>query len=144
MEIVRSVVIDRPIDEVFAFVADPRNDPRWCSKLVSVEQVEGDATGPGGRWRVVHRPVPLRPAREMRYECVSWDPPRRIEWREDDGHDVIDVVYELEPAGTSTRFAQRDDARLGAPRLVQPIMKAGIGRDIAHQLGELKRVLEHG
>jgi uncharacterized protein YndB with AHSA1/START domain len=41
VEIVRSVEIDRPTADVFAFVADPRNDPRWCPKVRSVEQAAG-------------------------------------------------------------------------------------------------------
>jgi uncharacterized protein YndB with AHSA1/START domain len=144
VQIVRSIVIDRHVEEVFAFVADPRNDVRWCEKVLSVEQVEGDEPGRASRYAVLHRPVPLRPARWMAYECVEWEPPARIGWREDDGHDVIEVTYELEPVWTATRMTQRDEARLGAPRLLHPLLKAGIGRDIARQLRALKRLLERG
>jgi uncharacterized protein YndB with AHSA1/START domain len=142
--IARDVVIDRPVADVFAFVSDPANDRRWCHKVVSVEQMAGDGPEPGGRWAVVHKPVPGRPARKMDHECVSWDPPRRIEWREDDGEDVIRVTYELEDLGGRTRMTQRDDAELGAPRLLRPVFKAGIGRDLARQLRALKKVLEAG
>jgi Polyketide cyclase / dehydrase and lipid transport len=142
MRIVRSIVIDRHIDEVFDFVADPHNDVRWCAKVEAVERVAGDGPGPGSRYEVVHRPIPLRPARRMTYECVGWEPPARILWREDDGHDVIGVSYELEPVWTSTRITQRDDAELGAPRFLHPLLKAGIGRDVGRQLRALKRLLE--
>ena len=47
MRIVRSIVIDRHVEEVFAFVADPHNDVRWCDKVLDVEQVEGDGPGTG-------------------------------------------------------------------------------------------------
>lgn len=33
MRIEKHVDIDRPIDEVFAFIADPDNDPQWCSSV---------------------------------------------------------------------------------------------------------------
>jgi uncharacterized protein YndB with AHSA1/START domain len=142
LQIQRSVEIDRPIEEVFAFVSDPRNDPRWCHKVVSVEQVAGEGPSAGARYTVVHKPVPGRPARQMAYECLSLEPPRRLEWREDDGTDVIRVTYELEDHDGRTRMTQRDDAELGAPRLLNPLFKAGIQRDIARQLRTLKRVLE--
>jgi hypothetical protein len=116
----------------------------WCEKVLAVEQVEGEAPGPGSRYEVVHRPVPLRPERRMAYECLEWEPPLRIRWREDDGDDLIHVTYELELVGTSTRMTQSDDARLGAPRLLHPLMRAGIGRDVARQLRALKRLLERG
>jgi uncharacterized protein YndB with AHSA1/START domain len=142
MQIVRSVVIDRHIEDVFDYIADPLNDPAWCVKVIDVEQVEGDGPGPGSRYAVVHRPIPLCPARRMAYTCVDWEPPRRITWREEDGSDVIDVIYELESVWTATRLTQRDDASLGAPRALRPVLRAGIGRDVARQLHALKRVLE--
>jgi hypothetical protein len=144
MRIVRSIVIDRHVEEVFAFVADPHNDVRWCDKVLAVEQVEGDGPGPGSRYEVVHRPIPLRPPRRMAHECLEWEPPVRIRWREDDGYDVFDVTYALESVWTSTRLTQRSDARLGAPRLLHPLLRGGIGRDVARQLRALKRLLERG
>jgi uncharacterized protein YndB with AHSA1/START domain len=143
MQIVRTVVVDRPIEDVFAYVADPLNDPAWCAKVLSVVQMEGDRPGPGARYAVLHRPIPILPARHMAYTCVASDPPVGIAWREEDGDDVIDVTYELERAGTSTRLTQRDDARLSAPRILHPLLRRGIGRDVDHQLRALKRLLEH-
>ena len=142
MVIRRSVLIERPIDEVFGFVADPRNDTDWCAKVRSVEQIEGDGPRAGARYAVIHKPVPFRPARRMDYTCVASAPPGRIEWREDDGSDVIDVIYELSDEGGATRLTQTDHAELGAPRLLRPMMKAGIGHDIDRQLRSLKRLLE--
>jgi len=144
MQIVRSVVIDRHIDDVFEYVADPLNDARWCEKVLSVDQVSGDAPGPGSRYEVLHKPIPLRPPRRLAHTCVAWDPPERIWWRQDDGVDLFEVTYELEPVWTATRFTQRSYARLGAPRLLYSVFRAGIGRDIARQLRALKRVLEPG
>ena len=144
MRIAAEVVIDVHIDELFEFVADPLNDPRWCPKVLDVQQVEGDEPGLGAEYSVLHRPIPFRPPRRMRYECVEWDPPKRIVWHEDDGHDVLEVVYRLDPVWTSTRFTQVDTAQLGAPRLLHPLVKAGIRRDLHRQLRLLKRALERG
>jgi Polyketide cyclase / dehydrase and lipid transport len=143
MQIARSVVVDSHIEDVFDFLADPLNDPAWCAKVLVVDQVEGDGPGPGAAYEVLHRPIPFRPARRMVHRCLSWERPIRIAWREDDGADVIDVTYDLEAIWTSTRFTQRDEiVRLGAPRILHPLMKAGIGRDIERQLQQLQGVLE--
>ena len=87
MEITRSIVIDRPREEVFAYVADARNDPHWCPKVVSTELADS------GRYAVVHKPIPGRPAREMTMTCRSQEPPARIEWYEDDGSDTFQVTH---------------------------------------------------
>jgi uncharacterized protein YndB with AHSA1/START domain len=142
VRIEREVEIARPIEEVFAFVADARNDPRWCPK---VKSVEGSEPGAGARYDVVHKPVPLKPERRMEVRCVRFEPPHSIELREDDGTDVFTVVYELSDAGDGrTRMCQRSDAEIGAPRLLHPLFKAGIGRDLERQLRELKKLLEGG
>lgn len=142
MRIERSIEIARAVEDVFAFVSEPANDMRWCPKVSSVEQTLGERPGPGAQWRVVHRPVPVLPARAMTYVLVDWAPPSSITWREDDGHHVFDVEYTLERAGRGTRFTQTDDIALGAPRIMYPIMRAGIGHDVASQLKRLKRHLE--
>jgi len=56
MRVEESVAIARPAETVWDFVSNPSNEPRWCRKVKAVESV-GDR-----RWRVVHKPVLLRPA----------------------------------------------------------------------------------
>lgn len=143
MEITRSIVIDVHVEDVFAFVGDARNDPRWCAKVLSVELVEGDGPGAGVRYDVVHRPIPWRPPRRMTHTCVAWEPHTRIAWREDDGTDVVDVIYEFESVWTATRLTQRTSG-LGAPALLRPLIRHAIGRDVARQLQALKMLLERG
>jgi uncharacterized protein YndB with AHSA1/START domain len=142
VQIVRAVVIDCHIDDVFDYISNPLNDPRWCQKVLDVRQMEGDAPRPGAAYEVLHRPIPWRPPRRMTYACLDWDPPHRIAWREDDGTDVIDVTYELESVWTSTRLTQRDEAQLGAAAALRPLLELGIGRDMTRQLQALKRLLE--
>lgn len=138
-----SIEIARPIDEVFAFVSDPVNDPLWCRKVVSV-QPDGDAPiAPGASFTVMHRPIPLRPARRMAYRLLSWSPPTEICWHEDDGHDQLTITYLLKAlTPDTTQFTQHDDARLGAPRLLHPAMRIGIRHDINAQLRALGRHLQ--
>jgi carbon monoxide dehydrogenase subunit G len=136
MLIERRVEIARPVEEVFAFVSDPRNDPQWCRKVKSV-------AGAGDRFEVVHKPVPLRPERRMDLRVVERDPPGRFETTQDDGSDRFRVSYELEGTPAGTRLTQRSDADVGAvPRWLFPLWRHGIRRDVARQLRDLKRLLE--
>ena len=48
-EIQRSIVINRPISEVFAFFADAENDPQWRTGVVEIKRL-GDL-GVGVRFR---------------------------------------------------------------------------------------------
>jgi len=54
-----TVTIDRPIDEVFAYLSDGINNPRWRAGVLEIERTAGDngvgttyrqvLSGPGGR-----------------------------------------------------------------------------------------------
>jgi uncharacterized protein YndB with AHSA1/START domain len=140
----RSIEIARPPEEVFAFVGDPRNDPLWCPKVLTVDPEGEVEAGPGARFSVLHRPIPLRPARRMTHTLLAWTPPGEIRWREEDGDDLFLVTYSLEPSTAGTLFTQHDDVTLATPRLLGPFMKMGIGIDVAGQLRRLRTHLEAG
>jgi uncharacterized protein YndB with AHSA1/START domain len=144
MEIVRSLIIGRPIEELFDYLSDARNDPEWCPKVLSSDQVEGDGPGLGATYAVVHKPIPGRSARTMRMTCQDWQRPRRLEWYEEDGRDSVRVTYTLDDLGGSTRLTQTSIAALSTPCVLAPIMRRGIGHDIARQLSSLKKRLERG
>jgi hypothetical protein len=142
VQVERSIDIVRALEEVFAFVADARNDPQWCPTVTSTVQTLGSGPGPGARYAVVHRPIPMRPAREMVMECVGWSPPHNIEWHENDGIDEVQVAYLLSDLGGSTRFTQSSFLRQAMPQRLRPVMRHGLGSDVERQLTLLKQLLE--
>jgi uncharacterized membrane protein len=147
MEVARSIEISRPIDEVFAFLADARNDPRWRPKVISAVQLLGNGPALGARYQVVNRPLPKRPPSTMTTDCVGWEPPQRIEWHEHDGIDDVRLLYVLSDRGGSTQLTQCSFLKPATPQrlrpiMLRPIMRHGVGRDIELQLRALKRLLE--
>jgi hypothetical protein len=142
MEIVRSVVVDCHIEDVFDYIADRYNDPAWSPTVQAVDQLHGIGPGPGASYAVLHKPLPLRPARLMECTCVEWDPPARLGWLEKDGSDVIRVTYELEPVWTAARVTQRHEARLGARRALHPLRRLRVDQAVGRRLRSLKEVLE--
>jgi hypothetical protein len=136
MQIVRSVVIDCHIEDVFAYVADPLNDPAWRPAVLLVDQVEGDGPGPGARYQVLHRPKGRRAARPTVVTCVDWSPPARVAWRWEADAELAGAAYALEAVWTSTRLTWRRELR--APRVLRPAR----GRDMERQLRALRQRLE--
>src|SRR5207248_1684565 len=64
--------------EVWDYVADPLNDPQWCSKVKAAE-----ASGPN-QWSVWHKPVPFRPRVLLTVKHVVVERPNRLTMREED------------------------------------------------------------
>jgi carbon monoxide dehydrogenase subunit G len=137
MRVEESIEIARPPEAVWAVVADPLNDARWCPKVRAVE--------PAGerRWIATHRPVPLRPPLKLTLEQVEVHPPSRLTLREEDGTSVFNVEYRLDASETGTVFTQISDfewKRL--PRVLHRTFARGVRRDVRGQLRDLKRLLE--
>jgi uncharacterized protein YndB with AHSA1/START domain len=116
MEIEKTIVIARPVKEVWAFVAEARNDPRWCKKVESVDQVAGDGPGPDARYRVIHRPIRLKKPKELAVTVEEYSPPSRLRLREEDDDGVFNVTYELEPVAEGTRITPARPDRVEDPK----------------------------
>ena len=142
MEIQATIVVSRPPEEVWEFIADARNDPQWCGKVESVHQLSGDGPGPDSSYRVIHRPVRLKKPKELAVTVEEYSPPSRLRLREEDDDGVFDVTYDLEAAGEGTRLTQRDQIEWKIPRFQLPISRRMVRGDIERQLAELKRRLE--
>ena len=74
--VVGEIVIYRPVVEVFDFVADERNEPRYKPRLRDVEQISEGSIGSGTRFRTeletMDRTMP------MIVEFGGYERPRRL------------------------------------------------------------------
>ncbi|MGD8406286.1 MAG: SRPBCC family protein [Anaerolineales bacterium] len=71
----KSVLINRPQQEVFDFVTDLSNDPQWQSSIESVEQVSDGPIGVGSTWR--YETKFLGRKNETEIQMTSYEPPRQ-------------------------------------------------------------------
>jgi uncharacterized protein YndB with AHSA1/START domain len=142
MRIEKTVDIARPVDEVWAFIADARNDPRWCDKVDSVEQIAGEGPGSQARYRTLHRPIRLRKAKELAVTVEECEAPRRLRLREEDDDAVFHVLYRLEESSEGTSLTQTDEIEWKIPIPARPIGRVMVSRDIQRQFSALKRLLE--
>jgi uncharacterized protein YndB with AHSA1/START domain len=135
MRVEEAIGIARPPDQVWAVVADPRNDPRWCRKVKTV-----DAAGER-RWHVMHKPIPLRPPRELELKQLAASAPPIRAATGGLGR-VFNVEYRLEHK-TGTRLTQVSEfAWKGLPRLLQGTFGRAVRREVRSQLRTLQTLLE--
>jgi uncharacterized protein YndB with AHSA1/START domain len=143
MAVERSVEIARPPEEVFAFLADARNDPRWCGTVVACEQRAGEGPAPGARYEARHKPTPFHGTMPRAIEIVEYEAPRLLRWRQEDGNGVFHITYEVEPSAGGARFTQRDSIDWKVPRTVGRLAeRLFVRRHIGEQMAALKRQLE--
>ena len=139
-----TIVIERPIEEVFAFATDPENEPLWQSTSLETEQTSGGPVGVGTTFRNTSKFLGRRI--ESTYEVTENDPPHRQCMRITSGPIPGSGCYALEPTEDgSTRFTQTFEAEAGGFfRLAEPLVGRAIRRQIEADMATLKDLLEAG
>lgn len=99
-----SAVIDRPIGEVFAFLSDGTNDPKFSPR---VQQIQRTTPGPIGVGTVFESKVKdAGMTTSRKFELTAFEVPTKIRWAER-SKNIITVPeggYDLEAVGdTQTR-----------------------------------------
>jgi uncharacterized protein YndB with AHSA1/START domain len=100
-----TVVIERPVEEVFAFTTDPHNESLWQSTSLETEQMTEGEVDVGTTFRNTSKFLGRRI--ESTYQVTENDPPHKQCVRITSGPLPGSGCYLYEPAdGGSTRFTQ--------------------------------------
>ena len=139
-----SVVIERPVEEVFAFATDPNNDPLWQSTSLETEQTSEGPVDVGTTFRNTSKFLGRRI--DSTYEVTENDPPHKQCVRITSGPIPGSGCYLFEPAdGGSTRFTQIFEAEIGGFfRLAEPLVGRALRRQMQADMATLKDLLESG
>jgi uncharacterized protein YndB with AHSA1/START domain len=135
-----TILIERPPEEIFDFLADGTNNPKWRPGVTEITLVSGNGVGaiykqtmrgPGGRniagdYRVVEADRP----RVLRFEVIAGPARPR-------------GTFRLEPAGTDTTQLtfSLNLQPTGVMRLMTPMIKRQMRREVS-AVTDLKGVLE--
>ena len=139
-----SVVIVRPVEEVFAFATDPNNDPLWQSTSLETEQTSEGPLDVGATLRNTSKFLGRRI--ESTFEVTENEPPHRQCMRVTSGPIPGSGCYLFESAdGGSTRFTQIFEAEVGGFfRLAEPLVGRALLRQMQADMATLKDLLESG
>jgi uncharacterized protein YndB with AHSA1/START domain len=139
VELERSVLIRRPLDEVFALASDPKKDPDWSAV---VEQVE--ATGPlEVGVHLIQRVHLLGRRAHVPVEVLEYVPPERVVLRASISHIHVLGWRLFEQTRDGTRVTFRTQARLGGLfSLTTPLFVRTARRHLEEDLAQLRRLLE--
>jgi uncharacterized protein YndB with AHSA1/START domain len=136
-----TVTIQRAAEEVFAFLADFENIPKWNYAIDETHQASAGPVGVGTRYRQT-RSVPSGSVED--FQVTVFEPARRLAIQGQIGPFQAQISYELEAAADATRLVNNVelDPSRAALRLVAPLAAPKIKAAVAQNLGQLKLVLE--
>jgi hypothetical protein len=132
--------IERSVEEVFAFLADPVNLPRWQMSLIAVRPHRNGPLRPGVE--VTERRQFLGRVMETTWMCTEHSPSRRSVIESDEGPVPFRGIWELETAGGATSFRWTLETGGLAARLASALTARLARQELAADTQRLKQLLE--
>src|SRR5215217_414000 len=115
-----NLTINRPVEEVFAFLTNEKNHPKWDKLSVVMECQEAGPWRKGMKFREV-RKVGGRDT-EVFSQIVDFEPNRHMEIRSITGPD-FHGNWQFQPAGNGTQLVYQAEMKFKGPmRLLEPVI----------------------
>ena len=140
----RETVIERPVEKVFDFVTDARNEPQYNPPVLNVEKRTAGPISRGTRFVLVSKAMgrPLA----VEYEITAYERPYRMISRTIRGLPLMNVesteIFEPANGGTRMRWVWEVKPRGTAGKLTTPVLARMLGRRLDRVFANIKRVLE--
>ncbi len=134
-----TIVINRPIADVFALVVDLPSIPKWNYYVLSVVPTSPEPGTVGSTYHQIRkddeqdlRISKLEPNKSLIVETI---PPSKPELRRE-------ITFEVQ--GNGTRIIDRWQLDMGVPKLLEPLAANRAKSGVRENLGKLKTLLESG
>jgi len=134
-------LIDKPVKDVFAFITNPDNMPKWNAAVVSMQQITPGPVGMGTKFKNVGEMLGRRIEGEM--QVVAFEPDSKYGFQMNAGPMQVSVTLTFKTVGTGTKLnlnAQGNPA--GLFKLAEPVMAGRVKAMMEENLARLKSQLE--
>lgn len=136
-----SVIINRPVDEVFAYVTDVKTWPRWESGLLQAEQTSEGPINVGTTFRGTNQALGQR--MEWTSEVTDYTPSKSCRQKIVSKGWSTEESLTFEPFEGSTKFSLVSELKMGGLlRLFVPFVTLKMQKQIEKNLVRLKDILE--
>jgi len=142
VDVTAETIIERSVEVVAAYAADPSNAPEWYANIDSVEWKTEPRVEKGAKAAFVARFLGRR--LEYTYELVDVEPGTRLVMRTAQGPFPMETTYTWTSVdATSTLMTLRNRGEpAGFSKLMTPLMAPAMRRANRKDLAALKAILE--
>lgn len=136
-----SVVINRPIEEVFAFAANIENNAQWQSGVLEAQVTSEGPIGVGTTYRYVTQLLGRRI--EADGEVTEYESNRKYSFKSTSGPFPIEGGLTCEAAEGGTKVTLAVEADVGGFfKMAEPLVVRTIKKQFEADVGKLKDLLE--
>ena len=138
-----SALVDKPIKDVFTFVANPNNMSKWNAAVVSLEQISPGAVGVGTKFKSVGEIMGRRIEGEM--QITAYEPDAKCAFQVQAGPMKVDLTMSFKTVGTGTKISLNAQGNPGGIfKLAEGVMAGQVKSMMEGNLARLKSALEKG
>jgi carbon monoxide dehydrogenase subunit G len=138
-----TTVVDRPIEEVFAFLSDGENDPKFSPRVLEIAKTTDGPPGVGTVYASTVKDAGMKTKREFR--LTEFEPPTRIRWSEISKNIVTapEGGYDLSREGEGTRVTIHNVLEGHGPgKLIAPLALRSARKGADDFAAAIKRAVE--
>ena len=134
-----TIRIDRPVDEVFAFLLDFENIPKWNYYVLEVRQLSESPRGVGTTYRQV------RKTNEQYFRTIEFEPDHTVAAKTlPQSSPRLEMRSSLYEEGNATRIRDEWKLDVGLPAMLERLALRSVKSAVAQNLAKLKELLEEG
>ncbi|MGD8490264.1 MAG: SRPBCC family protein [Anaerolineae bacterium] len=139
IEFKNRIVIDRPVEEVFAFVADFENVPKWNYYVLEVNKT---SAGPLGVGTTYHQ---TRKTDEQDFGVIEYEPTERVVVKTlPHAQPAFEMRFMFQPLEGGTQMTDAWKLDTGGPGLLERLGRGKVKQAVKENLVKLKELLETG
>ena len=139
LEFKNTIHIDRPVGEVFAYLSDFENIPKWNYYVLEVRQLSENPIGVGTTYHQI------RKTDEQDFRIIEFEPNHTVAVKTlPQSSPDLEMRFTLYEEGGTTRI--RDEWKLdtGTPAILERLVRRRVKSAVAENLAKLKELLEEG
>jgi len=137
----KKITINRPIEEVFAYVSDLQNGPQWQPALVEARRITEGPLGIGTQFTGVRKFMGRRMESVIQY--TTYEPNKKIAFKSISGSSPFEQSFLFESTAEGTQLTTRLELQTpGLMGLAEPLVASGLRREMDANFGDLKNMLE--
>jgi uncharacterized membrane protein len=139
LEFENTIRIDRPVEEVFAFLSDFENIPKWNYYVLEVRQLSERPTGIGTTYHQV------RKTDQQDFRIIEFEPNHMVAVKTlPKSSPSFERRFTLYEEGDTTRIRDQWKLDTGRPALLERLARGRVKSAVAENLAKLKELLEEG
>jgi uncharacterized membrane protein len=139
LEFENTICIDRPVGEVFAFLSDFENIPKWNYYVLEVRRLSEGPTGIGTTYHQV------RKSDQQDFRIIEFEPDHTVAVKTlPHFSPSFERRFTLYEEGDTTRIRDQWKLDTGMPALLERLARGRVKSAVAENLAKLKELLEEG